>query len=230
MMRSTVLVAGHGKLANKLKSDLPQAGDACSLTVDAWDNRQQYRDYDDIAIIHVGSGRQLPEIVACCRQHAIPLLQGATGVDYDHEEVDFPLVVAPNFSLLLIKFLYLLRESGHHFQRYDISLVESHQAAKKTIPGTAVEMARSLGLPSSEIISVREPRVQHDELHVPAEFLDQHAVHCIKITDGSSALTFTTEVMGLDSYVTGALQVIKALDQLEKKKYQITDLISLGLI
>ena len=64
----------------------------------------------------------------------------------------------------------------------------------------------------------------------PAEFLDQHAVHLLKITDGSSALTLTTEVMGLDSYVAGALQVIKVLDRLEAKKYQITDLISMGLV
>ena len=68
------------------------------------------------------------------------------------------------------------------------------------------------------------------EWQIPAEFLEQHAMHILKITDGYSALTFTTEVMGLDSYVAGALRVIKVLDQLEAKKYRIADLVSMGLI
>jgi dihydrodipicolinate reductase len=229
-VRKTILIAGNGKLANKLKSDLPEVGCALSLIIDAWDNRQEYTDYADIVIVHVGSGRQLPEITAYCRQHTVPLLQGATGVEYDPEDVDFSLVIAPNFSVLLIKFMHLLRGYGRLFQGYDISLVESHQATKNTTPGTAVEIAQSVGVPSSEIISVRDPNVQQHELHIPAEFLDQHAVHLLKITDGSSALTMTTEVMGLDSYVAGALQVIKVLDRLEAKKYQITDLISMGLV
>src|SRR5690242_17281025 len=113
-MRKTVLIAGHGKLANKLKSDLSQAGRAFSLTVDAWENCQLFTDYTDIAIIHVGSGRQLPEVVAYCRQHGAPLLQGATGVEYDPDEVDFPLVIAPNFSVLQIKFMHMLQEYGCH--------------------------------------------------------------------------------------------------------------------
>ena len=66
-MRHTILIAGNGKLANKLKSDLPEVGCALSLIIDAWDNRQEYTDYADIVIIHVGSGRQLPEITAYCR-------------------------------------------------------------------------------------------------------------------------------------------------------------------
>ena len=36
--------------------------------------------------------------------------------------------------------------------------------------------------------------------------------------------------MGLDSYVTGALRMIRILDKLEKKKYQIADLVGMGLL
>ena len=120
-------------------------------------------------------------------------------MDYAPKVVDFPLVIAPNFSMLLIKFMHMLQEYGRHFQGYDIAILESHQAAKMTTAGTAVEMARSLGL-SDKDVSVRDASVQQHELRAiyPAEFLEQHAVHLIKITDGSSVLTFRTEVMGLD--------------------------------
>ena len=123
-MRSIVLIAGNGKLAKKLISDLPQVDRALSLTVDSWDNRQQYRAFDDIAVVHVGSGRQLPEAAAYCREHAVPLLQGSTGVEYHPEKVEFPLVIAPNFSVLMIKFLSMLKEYGRYFQGYDITLGE----------------------------------------------------------------------------------------------------------
>lgn len=226
-VRSTVLVAGHGKLAARLICDLPQTG---QLTVDAWENRQAYHDFDEMAVTHVGSGRQLPEIVAYCHAHTVPLIQGATSVDYDPDSVDFPFVVAPNLSVLMIKFLHMLQEFGGHYRGCDITIVESHQMAKKTTAGTAVEMAHALDVPECEISSMREPEVQQRKLHIPAECLAQHAVHVITISDGTTALTFTTEVLGLDAYVAGARRVIAVLDQLEQRKYRITDLIEMGLL
>src|SRR3989304_9326156 len=151
-MRDTVYVVGHGKLASRIERDLSKTGERLhspfTLVVN-WDSTPRTEDPSRTVLVHCGSGRQLPEALACCHANRVPLIQCATGVTYPTafaSELPFALVEAPNLSISMIKFLYLLEEMGPSFREYEISITESHQSTKTSPPGTALEIARLLGV------------------------------------------------------------------------------------
>lgn len=61
---------------------------------------------------------------------------------------------------------------GKLFSTYDISIVESHQSAKKSAPGTAYKLAEYLNFPTNKIKSIRDPEVQSREVRIERGFLD----------------------------------------------------------
>lgn len=227
MHNLTILLAGHGHLAGAIQTNLSNHLDC---TVDSWDNIARYNDVRNMVVAHIGSGRQLPDILAYCHTHRIPLIQGSTGVDYTYEPGNFALIEAPNFNILLLKFMHMLKHFGKHFRSYEIQIVESHQETKTSVPGTAVAFAEYFGVDLSSIRSIRDRALQVHELGIAAPYLDRHAVHVITIKEGDTTLSLRTEVLGLASYVSGLAGIIRALASLDKRLYNVVDLVELGLI
>ncbi|MBS0353653.1 MAG: hypothetical protein JSR83_07090 [Proteobacteria bacterium] len=118
---------------------------------------------------------------AFCEETVSPLIELSTGSDVEDGEFGFPVVLCPNANILMLKFMAMQEASGQLFQSYKIELVESHQALKTSVPGTAVSMVHALGLAPEAIQSVRKPSVQHDTLHIPENQLARHAFHRICI-------------------------------------------------
>ncbi len=162
------------------------------------------------AVIHVGSGRQLSEVIAFCTKTGIPLIQAATGMTYKLQpKAGFVCIDSPNLALPILKFMHGLHEMGFSpVKGYKITLLESHQATKKSVPGTAVKMATSLGLRLDSIISIRDPSAQMNEFRVPKEFLDGHAIHQITVEGLGVSLSFETRVYGREAYLHGILALI----------------------
>lgn len=103
----------------------------------------------------------------------------------------------------------------------------------RSAQSTLVElaMAKSLGLPAKDIVSVRNPEIQKTEWGIPAEHLQRHAYHQIKIEDGACSVMFETRVYGAAPYVDGVVQIVRAIDAhvLENRRYDIGDVCSKGL-
>lgn len=231
-MRDVVFVAGHGKLATAIQEKIQpfarQAGYEISCVAN-WDDFEAGKcDMERAVIVHVGSGGQLFEIISCCQNHGIPLIQASTGMKWPEkmsDEIRFILVEAPNLSIPMIKLLYAMEEMGNLFNEYKTSITESHQRTKTSPPGTALEMARSLGVESCEIRSIRDEAVQQNSLGVPEAYLAQHAVHEIGIEGGGCRLSLRTEVYGLDSYVEGLVRILGNIDRLSPGRHRLTDLV-----
>ncbi|MDI9690464.1 hypothetical protein QM326_38275, partial [Burkholderia cenocepacia] len=66
-----------------------------------------------------------------------PLVELSTGSDLETGTYGFPVVLCPNTNILMLKFMSMLETSGHLFRDCDISVTESHQAGKTSVPGTA---------------------------------------------------------------------------------------------
>ncbi len=130
----------------------------------------------------------------------------------------------------MLKFMHMIKQYGSQFSKNDISILESHQETKKSLPGTAIEFAKSLGFPSGNIISIRNPELQEKQYGIPAECLDLHAFHEIVIGDRGTSITLKTLVKGHESYVSGLAAIIKSLQNLENRYYHIIDLLEMGLI
>ena len=231
-MRDNIYVAGHGKLATKIQADLQKIAQQHHLTIDNvsnWDHRPtDDTDTSRIVCIHVGSGKQFQEVFSYCQHYHTPLFQCSTGIAYPESlfsNIPFIFIDAPNFSLMIVKFLYMLEEMGSLFHDYDISITESHQSAKTSLPGTAAYLAKLLGVAPRQINSIRDKGIQSDQLKIPRQYLEQHALHIIDIGSNDCRISFKTEIYGLDSYLVGIVKLLQNIDKLSPGKYRLPDLI-----
>lgn len=220
------LVAGAGKLAHEVRVGL-------GASAGQWTDRHALpeRAVDRVtAVVHAGSGRELPEIVAFCRGRGAVLIELSTGTDVAALAQGMPVVICPNANILMLKFMAMLARSGHWFKDCRIAVTESHQANKTSVPGTAVAMAEALGVDPLAIVSVRDPAVQTGQLGLAPQDLARHAFHRIEIDDGACAITLETRVQGNTPYADGVRRIIGAAlsHPLERRPYGVIEFIDNG--
>lgn len=223
-----VLIVGSGKLANELLENLNSSSIRSVLP---WAQRDTIWNGCRI-IVHAGSGREIENVVTFCSLHHLVLVELSTTGDLENVNPEFPIVICPNTNILMLKFMAMLQSQGHLFSEYDKELLESHQANKKSEPGTGMSMAESLGLPKEEIISVRDPLIQERRIGIPSEHLSRHAFHKIRITDGNVGIVMETKVLGQAPYALGLARIIEGICKrdLEPGKHEILKLIRNGWI
>ena len=161
------------------------------------------------------------------------MIQASAGMNYElqlPESMNYVLIEAPNLTIPIIKMLHMLQKNGHLFKEYEIEIKESHQARKATLPATAEVIADSLGVAIAKIESIRDPLFQKNELQIPPNYLDRHAKHYVKIKEGNCTIRIESEVLGYDSYLNGVLAITKAINEIEKGKYSVMDLVEKGII
>jgi 4-hydroxy-tetrahydrodipicolinate reductase len=225
-----VVIVGSGKLAQSILDHLrefdPQ-GDIIeriefftpSIVLDG-----------QTVLIHVGSGRQFNQTVQLAAKHRCYYIQGATEKDIPMDapgDLRFVYVNAPNLSMDLIRFLYLMKLANPLFKNYKKRIIESHQSSKKSEAGTAKKICELLEIHGNEIISIRDAR---DQRTMGIENLDLHAYHQIIMGEGHSQIKFETKVEGHIPYVSGLLEIISVLDQLTAGYHDILDLVEQGIL
>lgn len=221
--KMNIFIVGSGKLANSIL----ESGMTFSLgEVKKWDSKPKNFNEKSI-IVHAGSGRQLKECVDFCKNTQSIFIELSTGLETENMSPEFPLIICPNTSILLLKAMAMIKNFGYMFQDYEISIIESHQSSKKSAPGTAYNFAKSLQIANGKIKSVRDINLQKEEIKIPEEYLGKHAYHKIIITDDLDEVTIETKVLGHSSYSKGVKQILVAVlkHNFEKKKYSVLDLI-----
>ncbi|MBC7391152.1 MAG: dihydrodipicolinate reductase [Opitutaceae bacterium] len=217
-----IFIVGSGKLATAILSDLVLPN--CEIV--KWENKT-IDSVEKSILIHAGSGRQLQECVEFCHNTKSVFIELSTGLETENLNPDFPLIICPNTSLLLLKTMNMIKENGIQFKDYQVSITESHQSSKSSVPGTAISFAQSLILPAGKINSVREKEFQLNNLRIPQEYLDKHAYHKIVIQDGLDEVVIETKILGHTSYIKGVRKIIEAIlnNQLDNRRYSVLELI-----
>lgn len=220
-----VIIVGSGKLGRELFMSFKEKSAFPVLT---WAGDVTH--HVSSVVVHTGSGRELDEVVRYCERTSSILLELSTGSALLTQQVACPVVICPNTNILMLKFMALLAHGGHHFKNYKIQITESHQSDKSSVPGTAVNLAESLGVVPEEINSIRDVNVQRDVLGIPLEYMPRHAYHRLVIEDGLSSIAFETKVFGSTPYADGVAQIIQAISAktLEARRYNVLELIEMG--
>lgn len=223
-----IFIVGSGKLASALLSS-PISIPFCEIK--PWDSSFQGLQERAI-VVHAGSGRQLTECLTFCSRTKSIFIELSTGLETEKMALDFPMVLCPNTSILVLKTLHAIKALGTHSSDYVISILESHQATKQTEPGTAYAFAKALHFPVAKIVSVRDPVVQEKELGIPREYLDKHAYHKITLGGHQEEVTIETKVLGHRSYAGGVEKIVKAVmnNPLENRRYTVLELIERNII
>ncbi|MDA8104563.1 MAG: hypothetical protein M0Z71_04210 [Nitrospiraceae bacterium] len=224
MKRFEVVIVGRGKLANELMEGLH--GDAISRTV-SWDDRATLAS-DPRIVVHAGSGRELPEVIDYCANTHTLLFELSTAGSMIPDNVDFPVIICPNVNLQMLRFMAMVRQASRYFKGQAIEITESHQATKKTKPGTAIYLANQLGVAESEIRSERDPERQQKIFGVPDEYLARHAYHRIAITSPEAEITLETRVLGKTAYANSLSEIIGIVTQMDlgPGRHDIVDLVT----
>ena len=223
MEKFAILIVGRGKLAGELLQGL--GGPTISRVV-RWDERDS-QEGDRYMVIHAGSGRELNDVIEFCSVTESVLLDLSTGDSQFPVTTKFPVVICPNVNVQMIYFMAMVKHASRYFRGQDIRISESHQASKSTKPGTAIYLAKSLGIPETEIRSERDPKVQNEVLGIPSSFLDRHAYHEVVIRNPEVEIRLETRVLGKSAYASGLAKVIDIVAgrKLDPGYYDIVDLV-----
>ena len=160
-------------------------------------------------------------------KHDIPFVMGTTGGDRERlyetvQSSNIPAVIAVNMSPQIVVFQAMMKFAEQFvgvLDDFDLSVIESHQQAKKDTSGTAKAVVGSLQKMGVEdfdlrdIVKIRNPRQQRTLLSVPDEHLGGHGYHQYNLMScgGDVDLHFTHNVRGRNTYVDGTLRAIKFL-------------------
>ena len=228
MQKIKIFVVGSGKLANAIVT-ANLSFQSCEIL--KWETQYQTLQEKTI-IVHTGSGRQLKECFEFCKRTKSVFIELSTGLETEIMNPDFPLIICPNTSILVLKTLNMIKINGGHLKNYEISITESHQSSKKTEPGTAYSFANSLKFPLEKIVSIRDAEIQQHKIGIPKEYLDKHAYHKITIKDGKDEVTIETKVLGHDSYAKGVKTIVETVlkNRFEDKRYTVFDLIDNNIL
>lgn len=224
LIDAPVLVVGRGRLAQELLAGLPAR---LSRPVQAWGASAAER---PAIVAHAGSGDALPAVAAFCHATGSVLLELATGTPPPPAAPGFAWVLCPNTNVLMLKVMHLLAQGGALFAGCHITIEESHQASKTSVPGTAVALAHALGVPAQAIRSERDPARQRADWHIAEADLARHAAHRITLSDGDCQVRLETRVTGSAPYVDGVARIIEAAARhpLEPRVHDIDDFVRLG--
>lgn len=220
-----IIIAGTGKLATELLQSM-RVGTFAKVV--PWANRSS--EATKSIVVHAGSGRELEAIAEYCKSTRSTLIELATGSEIESMPVAFPVVLCPNTNILMLKFMAMLEQCGKMFYGHDIKIIESHQASKTSVPGTAVNIAHSLGMSHTDIQSVRDTSTQRRQLEIPEADIDRHAFHQILINEGNCSVKLETLVYGDAPYAEGVAKIIEAASgrELENRRYSIMEFVKNG--
>lgn len=223
MDKLEVLVVGRGKLAKELLKGL--SGDAISQVV-RWEDRSETSPDSNI-VVHAGSGRELADVIDYCSKTNSILFELSTADSLIPETINFPVIICPNVNLQVLHFMAMLKQFSRYFKGQTIRITESHQSSKKTKPGTAIYLAKSLGISECDIISERDPERQQKTIGIPKEYLDRHAYHQIVISGPEVEIKLETKVLGKTAYATSLFEIIALVAKMELSPghHDIVDLV-----
>jgi len=220
-----LIVTGNGKLADAILGDFHLYSG-----IPARPFQPENPGDADAVFVHVGSGRQFAESLQCAVESGAAYIQASTGKDYvmnPPRESKCRYITAPNLDINIISLFAWFRSAGGLFDSGRISVTESHQADKKSLPGTALKICDYLRVPPSSITSIRDPETQRG---LDISNLAQHAYHRIQIGDDDSRIVIETRIEGAKSYVKGLARIAACVHRLEPGNYEIDDLLRLGLL
>ena len=154
----------------------------------------------------------------------LPFVMGTTGGDRSRLEEtvvasSIAAVIAPNMAKQIVGFQAMMKYAADTFPNlfdgYTLEIRESHQQGKADTSGTAKAMVtyfNQLGIPfdADQIIRVRDPEVQQEQLGIDPKYLTGHGWHTYTLfsADRTVRFEFTHNVNGREIYGQGTLDAL----------------------
>ncbi|KAL8100599.1 putative 4-hydroxy-tetrahydrodipicolinate reductase 2, chloroplastic [Apium graveolens] len=179
----------------------------------------------------------------------VPFVMGTTGGDREQlyktvKDSNNYAVISPQMGKQVVAFLaameYMATQFPGAFSGYSLQVMESHQASKLDISGTAkavISCFQKLGVSFDldEVQQIRDPDQQLELVGVPEEYLSGHAFHMYHLTspDETVSFEFQHNVCGRSIYAEGSIDAAfflakKIRSRAEKRIYNMIDVLQEG--
>ncbi|CAA3013359.1 4-hydroxy-tetrahydrodipicolinate reductase 1, chloroplastic-like [Olea europaea subsp. europaea] len=181
-------------------------------------------EYPNLIVVDYTVPAAVNENAALYCKVGVPFVMGTTGGDREQlyktvENSNVYAVISPQMGKQVVAFLAAMEIMAEQFPGaffgYHLQVMESHQASKLDVSGTAkavISCFQKLGV-SFEIDQVqliRDPKLQIEMVGVPEEHISGHAFHMYHLTspDGTVSFEFQHNVCGRSIYAEGTVDAI----------------------
>ncbi|PKI74983.1 hypothetical protein CRG98_004755 [Punica granatum] len=179
----------------------------------------------------------------------VPFVMGTTGGDRNRlyktvEDSNVSAVISPQMGKQVVAFLAAMEIMAEQFpgafSGYSLQVMESHQAGKLDVSGTAkavISCFEKLGVSfdMNQVQLIRDPKQQIEMVGVPEEHLAGHAFHMYHLTspDQTVSFEFQHNVCGRSIYAEGTVDAVlflakKLEEKADKRIYNMIDVLREG--
>ncbi|KAG9446730.1 hypothetical protein H6P81_012858 [Aristolochia fimbriata] len=179
----------------------------------------------------------------------VPFVMGTTGGDRERlyktvQDASTYAVISPQMGKQVVAFLATMEIMAEKFpgvfSGYTLQVMESHQAGKLDLSGTAkavISCFQKMGVKFQldEVQQIRDPKVQVEMVGVPEEHLSGHAFHMYHLTspDQTVSFEFQHNVCGRSIYAEGSIDAAiflhkKVQSRAEKHIFDMIDVLEEG--
>ncbi|KAL5728187.1 4-hydroxy-tetrahydrodipicolinate reductase [Ranunculus cassubicifolius] len=179
----------------------------------------------------------------------VPFVMGTTGGDREKlykvvDDAKVDAVISPQMGKQVVAFLAAMEIMAEKFpgafSGYSLQVMESHQASKLDISGTAkavISCFEKLGVSFNmdQVQQIRDPEQQVQMVGVPQEHLNGHAFHMyhLQSPDETVSFEFQHNVCGRSIYAEGTIDAAiflakKVRSKADKRIYNMIDVLSEG--
>eukprot|EP01035_Chromulina_nebulosa_P017834 gene17834-23446_t len=204
-------------------------------------------EYPDIIVIDYTHPSAVLNNIKCYVSNECDFVMGTTGGDPNEiakvisEGPLVTAVIAPNMGKQIVAMQAALLEMSKRFpgsfDGYELSVVESHQAKKADLSGTAKAVISSLSTlqgKSYDLSNVKQIRDKHEQLKfgVPEDSINGHAFHTYRFTSPDKSVVFELQhnVCGRKIYAEGTADAVDFISRVRKssntkKVYNMIDVL-----
>lgn len=208
-----------------------------------------FKDYPDLIVVDYTMPAAVNENAALYCKVGVPFVMGTTGGDRELlyktvADSKVYAVISPQMGKQVVAFLAAMEIMSEQFpgafSGYNLQVMESHQASKLDVSGTAktvISCFQKLGasFELEEVQLIRDPKLQVQMVGVPEEHLLGHAFHMYHLTspDGTVSFEFQHNVCGRSIYAEGTVDAIlflakKVKSNADKRIYDMIDVLREG--
>ncbi|KAL5208072.1 hypothetical protein ABZP36_032507 [Zizania latifolia] len=207
------------------------------------------KDYPDLIVVDYTVPDAVNANAEVYCKLGLPFVMGTTGgnrqlLHKTVEDANVYAVISPQMGKQVVAFLAAMeimsKQFPGAFSGYKLEVMESHQATKLDISGTAkavISCFQNLGVSFdlNQVKQVRDPQEQLTLVGVPEEHLSGHAFHMYHLTspDETVSFEFQHNVCGRSIYAEGTVDAAMFLHKkiqsgADKKLYDMIDVLREG--
>ncbi|KAL2484029.1 4-hydroxy-tetrahydrodipicolinate reductase 2 [Forsythia ovata] len=206
-------------------------------------------EYPNLIVVDYTVPAAVNENAALYCKVGVPFVMGTTGGDRELlyktvADSNVYSVISPQMGKQVVAFLAAMEIMAEQFpgafSGYNLQVMESHQASKLDVSGTAkavISCFQKLGVSFEldQVQLIRDPKLQIEMVGVPEEHISGHAFHMYHLTspDETVSFEFQHNVCGRSIYAEGTVDAIlflakKVQSKADKRIYDMIDVLREG--